>query len=295
MKKLMLLIALSISTTVMYAQTDTAAKVKYWKFTGNVQLLLNQSAYYQWAVGGENTLGYTGIADLSLNYKKNKNIWENRLYLALGNTRQGNIVRKNEDKIDFNSKYGREIGKNLYWSTQFNFLSQFINGYNYPNDSLVVSKFMAPAFFFLGTGIDYRPVDFLTITFQPLAARITWVTDTNAVDQTQYGILRGSTTRNQLGALLNIAIEKEIMKNMNLRTDVSLYSDYLDNPQNLLVKWNFKLDMAINEWFAASIITELIYDDRVLVPKKGAGDVITYGPGVQFKELLGIGLTYTIK
>jgi hypothetical protein len=45
----------------------------------------------------------------------------------------------------------------------------------------------------------------------------------------------------------------------------------------------------VNKWLAASIATQLIYDDDIIIktdPDKPGG------PRTQFKEMLGIGLTY---
>jgi hypothetical protein len=49
--------------------------------------------------------------------------------------------------------------------------------------------------------------------------------------------------------------------------------------------------MKVNKWLAASIQTQLIYDEDIMIqtdPTEPAG------PRTQFKELFGIGLTYNL-
>ena len=55
-------------------------------------------------------------------------------------------MHKNDDKIDFTSKYGYKTSKNWNIASLVNFKSQFTKGYNYPNDSTVISNFLAPAY-----------------------------------------------------------------------------------------------------------------------------------------------------
>jgi hypothetical protein len=50
--------------------------------------------------------------------------------------------------------------------------------------------------------------------------------------------------------------------------------------------------MKVNKWLAASIATQLIYDDHIKIKTAPTGDP---GPRTQFKELFGIGLTYKFK
>ncbi len=56
--------------------------------------------------------------------------------------------RKSDDRIDFVSKYGYDLGKKWFLSGLFNFRSQFARGYAYPTDStkVLTSNFMSPAY-----------------------------------------------------------------------------------------------------------------------------------------------------
>ena len=81
------------------------------------------------------------------NYNKGKSSWDNNLDLAYGLIKQGTVdIRKTDDKIDFSSKYGKPAFKKWYYAVMLNFKSQFSDGYDYPNDSVPISRFLAPAY-----------------------------------------------------------------------------------------------------------------------------------------------------
>ena len=70
---------------------------------------------------------------------------------------------------------------------------------------------------------------------------------------------------------------------------VDLFSNYLEDPQNVDVRWDVQLNMTVNKWFSANISTNLIYDnDTKIVQKDGSK-----GPRLQFKESLGVGFQVT--
>ncbi len=63
--------------------------------------------------------------------------------------------RKTDDKIVFSSKFGYLIKRNSYWAALLNFKTQSMPGYNYPNDSVMISTFMSPAYFIPAVGYDF--------------------------------------------------------------------------------------------------------------------------------------------
>jgi len=75
---------------------------------------------------------------------------------------------------------------------------------------------------------------------------------------------------------------------------VDLFSNYLHNPQNIDVNWQVLINMKVNKFLSASITTHIIYDDDIMIPLDRNEDGITEGKGprTQFKEVLGVGLSY---
>jgi hypothetical protein len=289
--------------TTKFTQTDTS----YWKIGGVGGLTFAQASFTNWAAGGQNSLAGTAFVSLFANYKKENSTWDNTLDLAFGKTELGNDrPRKTDDKIDFSSKYGHTTS-NKYWfySALFNFKSQFDNGYNYPNDSNVISRFMAPGYFILSLGMDFKLKDYLSVFIGPLTGKETVVnapTLANAgafgvtpatYDARGYIITPGKTHLEEFGGYFKLAFKKDIMKNVNLQTKVELFSNYLKDPQNIVVNWETLIALKINKFVSTSLITQLMYDDKTHTKILNSdGTVLSDGPRVQFKEVFGLGVSY---
>jgi hypothetical protein len=58
------------------------------------------------------------------------------------------------------------------------------------------------------------------------------------------------------------------------------------------IYWDVMINMKINDYLSANLITNLIYDNDIKfdIDNDGDGIVDESGPKVQFKELFGIGL-----
>jgi hypothetical protein len=320
-KKLLLLICLIVGISkISNAQVDTAAapavaKDTLWKKGGIIAINFNQVALDNWAAGGENSFSLTGLTSLFAYYKKDKVVWDNNLDLGYGLLKQGTAkTRKNEDKIDLSSKVGYDAYKSKwYYTFLFNFKSQFDNGYALPNDSEIVSKFLAPGYFTSGFGMDYKPNDHFSLYISPITSKITVVNDQALADQGLYGvdpaeystgiipqkIKDGKKLRTEFGASLTAKFRKEVMTNVVLNTKLELFSNYADHPENVDVNWELLIAMKVNKYITASIYTQLIYDDNIPVPiYEGTGDnrkQIGAGPRTQFKEVLGVGISYSFR
>lgn len=263
-----------------------------WTVGGNVGINFNQAGFSNWAAGGENALGVNAQLNYSADYKYNKHLLENRLELAYGiNNTETTGLRKTSDKIYVSSIYGYEISKNLYLGGLMNFLTQFSDGYLYEeDDETLVSTFMSPAYLTLGCGLTWTPKSWLTATLTPATWRQVYVLNGMLSDQGVFGVDAGHTTLNEVGANLQVVANKDIMENVNLYSRLILFSNYLEDAQNIDVNWEVQVNMKINKWLSAFLTTNLVYDDNINVLKSDG----TSGPALQFKELLGIGVQFNI-
>ena len=160
-----------------------------WSFNGLASINFSQTALINWASGGENSISGHGIFNINANYLKNKNSWDNSLDLMYGMFIEGKKkLKKTDDKIELFSKYGREFSKNLYISSLLDFKTQMTPGYNYPNDSLIISDFMSPAYLYLAAGIDYKPFDFLTAFISPITGKFTFVYNQSLANNGAFGV-----------------------------------------------------------------------------------------------------------
>lgn len=290
------------------AKTDT---IKKWTYGGFATLNLNQAAFVNWAAGGQNSFAVSFLGNVHWEYKNNKHNWENNLDIAFGIQKIGKDgFRKNEDKIDFLSKYGYDIkNKKIFATLLANFKSQFARGYEYPDAApkKLVSRSLAPGYLLLSAGIDFKPLSYFSVFLSPATGKITFIRDQNIANAGTYGnkaavydattgvlLTEGETIRSEFGAYLNMKFQKEIFKNVTLMTKVDLFNNYTDknkaNRKNIDVNWETVIDMKINKFLTASITTQLIYDNDIMIDTDGDGT--PNGPRVQFKEVIGIGLSY---
>ena len=297
MKKILTIVLILAGLTVM-SQTDT---VKYWKIDNKASLNFTQSYFSNWSAGGENTLSTTGKFTNNSNYAKGKHKWDNWLDLALGYSLIGDAkAMKTDDKIEFISSYGYKIHDDWYIAAFLTFRSQFANGYAYDVDStLYVSKFMAPGKVDIGPGIEWKPNEHFMAYFSPMTARWIIVDDERLADAGSFGLDPAILDSNDVliehakrakfafGAKAIVVLQYEIFKNVDFATKLELFSDYLDNPQNIDVNWQAALTLKVNSWLNVNITTELVYDDDIMFYN---ADGAAIGPRTQFNENMQLGL-----
>lgn len=313
MKKLIFPAFLLLLVSIVSAQ-DPAADTSKWKVDGFGSLNLNQVSFTNWAAGGDNSVSFAFKALMTAKYAHKRHHWDNGLITEYGliwTDEDG--IRKNEDKLELESKYGFDLNKKktLLLSALANFKSQFANGYNYPNDSLVISKFAAPGYLTLGLGIDWKPVDYFSLFVSPATGKITFIRDETIANSGVYGneaavrdslgnvTKKGETTVFQFGAYLNAKFNKEIVKNVTFASKLELFANYTGKTKAsrmVDVNWQNAFLFKINEWLAASLTLDLIYDKEIMIPKdeneNGSIELNEFKSRVQFKEGLGLGLTY---
>jgi len=312
MNKCIYLLVLVLSSTGIFAQdiqkvskaknevlsgapADTAKK--HWFIQGSTGINFTQAAFANWAAGGQNSIGLSALLNLKANYRKGKHAWANTIDLGygfqiLGKLKEANYNKIN-DKIELTTAYGFQLSKNTKWFLTFlaNFRSQFDKGYNYPNDSVVISKFMAPGYLIAGVGITYSPAPWFYLYLSPASGRFTFVLDTALANQGAFGVDKGKKFRGEFGPYLRADLNKDLWKNINITSSLELFTDYLKDFGNIDVNWSLLITMKVNKWLAASIQTQLIYDNDVMI--QSAPDEMP-GPRTQFKEMIGIGLSYKI-
>jgi hypothetical protein len=70
---------------------------------------------------------------------------------------------------------------------------------------------------------------------------------------------------------------------------VDLFSDYLNNPQNIAFYMTNVLNVKVTSLVSMNLNVTLIYDDRI---KSVKADGSAGGPAMQIQEVMGIGLAY---
>ena len=285
MKKITLFILALGMATALAAQEK--ADTTYWTKQGVAGLNMSQVSLSNWSAGGDASIAGDINFAYSLDYKKARHLWQNRLELAYGlNRTDTDGTRKTNDKIYFNSLYGYEIAKNWYISAFVNFQTQFDKGYNYSVSTTdFISRFMSPGYLSAGPGITWTPKPWFTATFSPATWRGTFVLSDYLSDKGAFGVDPGKHLLSEFGGDLKLEAKYEFLPNMTVYSRLEFFSNYLDKPQNVDIRWDTQVAMKINKWFSATLNLNLIYDDDIKIPQKDGSS----GPRVQFKEVLGVG------
>lgn len=285
-----------------------------WRTGGVFSLNFSQTHLSNWQGGGQSAINGTALMNVFANYAKGKWTWENNLIAQYGTSRIGEDARfrKTDDKLEFSSKAGRETFlKNVYYTSLFTFRTQMDAGYDFESiPPILISDPLAPAYVFLGLGFDYKPSPAFSAYISPITAKATIVDNQRLADQGAFGVdpaeydamgnktKDGENLRIEVGAYFKMQYTKDVFENVKLDTKLDLFSNYLDNPQNIDVNWETLIAMKINKFLSASISTHLIYDDDVRLPvdRNGNGMVDDpadgTGPRIQFKEVFSLGLQY---
>lgn len=287
MRKLLILILLMPIGLFAQEQPDS---LTYWKKSGLISANFSQVSLTNWAAGGQSSMSGTFMFNYLANYKKDSLSWDNYFDLRYGFLKEDETdLTKSSDRIEFNSKIGYATGGGWNYSGLVNFKSQFAPGYNYPRTpgDEPISKFFAPAYVNVALGMDYK-TEFLTLFISPATGKFTIVSDDVLSAAGEFGVDPGEKFRAEFGGSVRFAAKKEIVKNVTASTKLDLFSNYFNNPGNIDVDWTFMLNMKVNEWLSANLLTQLIYDDDIKIynPKTDNS-----APMVQFMEMFGVGLS----
>ena len=271
-----------------------------WKKGGFGAVNFNQMGFTNWAAGGINALSVTTLGNVYANYAKDKIVWNNNLDVAYGMIQnKGQELRKNEDKIDFLTKFGHTSPvKNLNYAVLANFKSQFAPSYTYNNENVrspMISTFLAPAFILASIGIDFKPKPYFSVYLSPATGKFTIVNVNDNSIKTAFAVDTMKRVRKEFGALMNIFFQKNIHKNVNLLSRLSLFNNYTDankpNRKNIDVNFESMINARINRFITASLFINAIYDNDIQI-SLDENDLTKVGPRLQFKEVFGIGLSY---
>lgn len=283
-----------------------AAQDKTWKTGATLAFNVGQGGSRNWAAGSER---FSLQAAVQFNFqadrKWRKNIWENNLDLgyALVNTNKLGF-RKTDDKIDLTAMFSHSISKKqdlIGIGAWFNMRTQFHHGYDYnETPKRRISGLMAPGYLTGGPGLNFKPASCFSFFVSPAAPRLIVFTNRPYSFSYQGGVKPDGSqeiplswrynvdpvrkVRFELGALLSAKVQSDIAKNVNYRSQVNFFSNYIDDPQNIDVFWSNYFNMKVNRWLIVNYSFDLIYDD----------DVKLFGPlknhaAAQLRSQLGVG------
>lgn len=294
------------STSLLLGQdsesTDTLAGP--WTSETHLGSQFSQAYFENWAQGGQRTWAAGAFFNSNVNYEDESQNWDNQLQMALGfvNTEQFG-TQKNEDRIEFNSKYGRKINKRFNYAALLDFKTQFIDGFDLPNDSVRVSTFLAPAWLNISAGLDYKPFPGFNLYYSPIAGRVIIVNDQQLADEGAFGADPGEIITPDLGSYLVASYKRDLgkatglslLENISYDGRLELFLNYTppnpDDIKNVDMNWRNQINMKVNEYISLNFMLHLIYDDDVLLTEERVNE---QGETEEFKRLAGLQIMQTL-
>ena len=292
-----------------------------WVKGGNVSLNFSQTELSNWAAGGEKSLSLSTSTNLFANYKKGKMIWENYALMAYGIVKAGERdAVKNSDQINIGSRVGYQMAKGdqkakkWYYTAAMLGKTQFAPGYRYGADTIRTSDFLAPAYLYLTLGLDYKPSSRLSISFAPAMGKATFVRSNDhiilisAIPQvdkdgkslyisTPDGFdFQGNNpikARYEFGGGIVFNVNGSYFsKRVSYTSQLELFSNYIDKPQNIDIIWDFQFRVALSKFVSAQVRLNVMYFDSQKTFTVENGKRVEHGAALQVKEYFEIGLFY---
>ena len=290
-------------------------KPTYWTLSLQNNINFGQTYLSQWAAGGYNNYTLAAGVDANANYAKGKMIWNNRLQMDYGFLYSADkpILQKNKDRIYLESKWGFETPiQHLSYSANFDFRTQFDNNYNYGTPTGLATEptredwlaardlksgLFSPAYINLGLGLLWTPKPWFSLNIAPLTGGVVIVNE-EALRPTYTMPVADDTAdpkvykpvRYEFGAQLKADANFVVNENLTYTTQLALFYNYLTPKVEPRINWDNKVFWKMAKYFALTVSTNLIYDPLVKLEKKDG----TTGKGIQFREFMEFGFTYTI-
>ncbi|WBX70956.1 DUF3078 domain-containing protein [Tenacibaculum retecalamus] len=277
MKKL-LAITILFGVLTINAQENKKEELKEgWKRGGNISFLFNQSAFNNWLAGGANNISGTLGINYDFNYTKGDWTWDNKLLASYGLTKiKKEDIQKTDDRLEFNSLVGKKASGYWYYSAFLNFKTQMSST---DVAGVQTSHFFSPAYFQFGPGMLWKKSDDLKVNFAPATSKLIVVHSHLTDFGSAFGVKQGESSRYELGAAVNAYYKLDIMKNISVENILNLYSNYLEDFQNVDIDYTVNVVMKVNKYISANLSMQAIYDDNAY-------------EGFQTKEVFGLGVNY---
>lgn len=315
---LLLLVFICLSGFRCYGQeeaeqdTTVEEEVKYWSFSNIGNIYLAQIAYSEyWKGSGYNNINLWGDFDWKAIYKKDKSNFTYNFNVQYGlMKRNGQSWIKNRDKLEMSGNYGHQFSNRMFLSglaTMRTFLS---NSYKIDKEGMRQTKngsFFSPLTFDIGSGLNYKslepregqekknPNNKLDIYYTPINSKITIAPDSVLAAQYLPEKYRAKGYRVELGSLVKIVAQFQLMENVTLLSKADFFTNHLDQFGNFDVNLESQILMKVNKTISVNILGNLIYDEDILfdIVNEDGEPTGSKGPRTQFSESINVGITHS--
>ncbi|MBK8956716.1 MAG: DUF3078 domain-containing protein [Saprospiraceae bacterium] len=300
-----------------------------WTRTAAIGLDLGQLLNINPYLGaGNSRLGLGGAFQYKAALKKGLTSWKNDILFNFSAEKTGSGLvsagsdekvpfRKALDMLQLNSNLAFKTSKASAWSYAFDFglRSQLFNSYvdsatqliymkelnegNY--NTKLVSKLFSPALITFAPGIQYSKSKDWQIFISPAAGQLLFISDQKIANLGVHGtpLKEGSTTEYEtskfaLGAFVKAGYTHKYFDKLNVASELSLFSDYLDQPQHIDVVWMNNIGIELFKGFHLNLKADLYYDhDKINNISDGNAVGGIQGTGRRINVIEQLLVTYT--
>lgn len=259
-----------------------------WRKGASVMLQMTQNYVSpNWYQGGNTSFAMLGIAQGYINYQSDKFTWQNTGEWRGGfSTISGDTCHKvntTEDYFRLYTKAGYEIYKEMHTILSAEYMMNLLPTYC-ENSYNLKTAFASPIRLNLAVGLDFRPVQGLSIVINPLAYKMVYVGDTVYTNPNDFGVEKGKKILNEAGSSVRVDYLWKPVREFLLDTRFYMYTNYSRVEIDLEVNANF----IINRFLSARVTLHPRYDNTIILE----GDEKAK---MQFKEFLSIGFSHQFR
>lgn len=266
----------------------------------NVQF--SQVQLSQWAAGGQSSASLIAKIDQFWEYDGLKIGWDTEIHGAFGllHRPDENVLLKTDDRVEIASKLGYRFQDKGSFTALASFRSQMAPGFaavnGVPDPNQVTSRFMAPGYLVVALGVDIKPTPNATVFLAPFTSKSTFVLDEDLSEAGSFGVMAGETARHEVGGYIRVGWKEDILDNVTYAVRVDLFSNYIEEPEAVDVFSDHVLTLKVNNWLSTTLGLTMIYDKDVELTLRepdpdDPNDAGEYGPGMQLKQILAVGLS----
>lgn len=261
-----------------------------WRKEASLSLQITQNyATENWHQGAANAFSMLWNAKAFANYKGEKLSWDNKVEWRLGlSTVSGDTLRKintTDDIFQIYSKLGYQLHPKWYVSLFTDFKTNFFPNFQ-KNANKVNTTFLTPIRYNVGLGIDYKPLEGLSVNLSPATYKLIYAfsSDSTRIDVTALGIEEGHDLQSEIGSSLSLAWKWRPLREIEVETKFYFFTNYKQVELDLEID----VDFIINKYLSAKLLLHPRYDGTI-------ENVTDKRSKIQFKELISVGFAHTFK
>lgn len=247
----------------------------------------SQASYSNWSQGGTNNIAATGTSTITSLYRKNNFAYGFQFDTRYGKTKiENDGTRKISDRLYLLNRFLytlNEENPELKLFANLTFRTQFDKGYDYgaaeEGGDILISKFMAPAYFNESIGLAWVPSDIFTVE-AGLGLKQTYVSD-ESLSET-YGLDAGDQFRSEAGVTIGANLEKDLLENVRFSSSIQTFTNFNTGINSTDVLFSNKLIGRVNSYINTNLSLDLVYDDD-------------FSKEIQVAQILSLGISYSIR